>query len=214
MLNDACHYPPSLDAPDSVVLLLHGYGSNKDDLIGLAPELSRGLPNTLFLSVNAPQPAPNPGGYQWFPLPSMEPENMKIGTSQSAAHVKALLDEIQATYTLPADRIVLSGFSQGAMMSLFTGLTYDKTLAGVLAYSGTLLQDPKALKADAVQHPPIQLVHGDQDEVVPYAAMDYASENLDALGVAHATHTCYGLAHSIDMDGISVGRTFIEKALG
>ena len=206
--------PPATGAaPRSLVILLHGYGSNGSDLIGLVPFWRPALPDTLFLAPNAPQACPGaPGGRQWWPLTSLSPEARAAGVRVSAPDLNAYIDSHLAAHGLSEDRLALVGFSQGTMMALHVGPRRAKLIAGIVGYSG-MLADPDALSQEAVAKPPVLLVHGDADEVLPVAAMHQAKTRLEALGFEVAAHVSPGLGHSVDDVGLQLGAEFLADRL-
>jgi phospholipase/carboxylesterase len=205
--------PASGGAPRSMVVFLHGYGSNGDDLMGLSPYWRDALPHTVFLAPNAPQPCPGaPGGYQWWALTDLSLSGRAAGVRQAAPALNAYLDAHLAHYGLSDDRLALVGFSQGTMMALHVGPRRARTPAGIVGYSG-MLADPDALAVEVSSKPPILLVHGDVDPMVPFAAMGQAETALSALGFEVATHASRGLGHSIDAAGLELGEEFLVRAL-
>jgi phospholipase/carboxylesterase len=205
--------PASGASPRSLVILLHGYGSNGDDLIGLVPYWRAALPDTLFLAPNAPQPCPGTAtGRQWWALTSLSPDARAAGVRVSAATLNAYIDQQLAKYGLAEDRLILVGFSQGTMMALHVGPRREHALAGIIGYSG-MLADPLALASEVRTKPPILLVHGDADTVLPVASIHQAQAGLEPLGFQVATHVSRGLGHSIDVAGLTLGRDFLAKRL-
>jgi len=211
LLDGPISAPAAGVAPRSLVILLHGYGSNGDDLIGLVPYWRAALPDTLFLSPNAPQPCPGaPGGRQWWALESLAPEARAAGVRVSAPALNAYIDHHLAANGLGEDKLALVGFSQGTMMALHVGPRREKAIAGIIGYSG-MLADPEALSAEAVTKPPVLLVHGDSDEVLPVSAMHQAKTRLEGLGFEVASHVSPRLGHSIDEIGLQLGARFLIK---
>ena len=205
--------PASGAAPRSMVILLHGYGSNGDDLIGLAPYWRAALPDTVFISPNAPQPCPGaPGGRQWWALTDFSPQARAAGVRQAAPVVDAFIDEQLAAYGLSEDRLALVGFSQGTMVALHVGPRRERQLAGVIGYSG-MLSDPESLAAEVRSKPPVLLVHGDADPMVPVAALDPAVAALKTAGVEVEAYVSRGLEHSIDQAGLQLGGQFLSRVL-
>jgi phospholipase/carboxylesterase len=214
---------PRLDGPSaapssggpakSLVIFLHGYGSNGADLIDLAPYWASALPDTLFLAPDAPQSCDGvPYGRQWWPLTSLTPAARAAGVRVSAPALHAYIDAQLATHNLGEDKVALVGFSQGTMMALHVGPRRAKTLAGIVGFSG-LLADPEALAAEVVTKPPILLVHGDRDDVLPVAALRQAEVQLEALDFEVTSHVSPGLGHSIDDQGLQLGGRFLVRRL-
>ncbi len=196
-----------------MVILLHGFGSNGDDLIALAPYWRDLLPNTVFLAPNAPQPCPGaPGGFQWWALTGGAGGGREAGVRQPAPALNAFIDAQLARYGLTEDRLALVGFSQGTMLALHIAPRRAHALAGVVGYSGMLV-DPEALAAEGQTRPPVLLVHGDADPMVPFTALREAVTSLTALGFEIEAHTSPGLGHSIDAAGLQLGGSFLAGAL-
>ena len=205
--------PSSGGAPKSLVIFLHGYGSNGEDLIGLAPYWQAVLPDTLFLAPDAPQPCPGvPYGRQWWPLTSLTPEARAAGVRVSAPLLNAYIDEQLKGHGLTEANLALVGFSQGSMMALHVGPRRARRLAGVIGFSG-MLADPDALAAEVMTKPPILLVHGDADEVLAVSALDHARSRLQALAFDVAALVSPGLGHSIDETGLGLGGQFLAQQL-
>lgn len=206
--------PPATGArPRSLVILLHGYGSNGADLIGLVPYWRAALPDTLFLAPAAPQACPGaPGGRQWWPLTSLSPEALAAGVRVAAPALNAYIDRHLVAHGLTEEALALVGFSQGSMMALHVGPRRARPLAGILGYAG-MLADPGALAHEVVTKPPVMLLHGDADEVVPVPAMFHAKTQLEDLGFDVSMHVSPGLGHSIDEDGLQRGANFLANHL-
>lgn len=199
--------------PQSMVILLHGYGSNGDDLMGLVPYWRASLPDTVFLSPNAPEACPGaPGGYQWWSLTDLGRESRAAGVRQAAPLVNAFIDMHRAAYDLPNRKVALVGFSQGTMMALHVAPRRPEALAGVVGYSG-MLADAEALETEVKTKPPLLLVHGDADPMVPFSALGQAQADFTRLGFPITTHTSPGLGHSIDEPGLRLGGEFLAKVL-
>jgi phospholipase/carboxylesterase len=206
--------PASGRDPQSMVVLLHGYGSNGDDLIGLAPYWRQSLPDTVFLAPNAPEICPGaPGGYQWWSLTDMGRESRATGVRQAAPLVNAFIDMHRAAYDLPNRKVALVGFSQGTMMALHVAPRRPEVLAGVVGYSG-MLADAEALQAEVKTRPHLLLVHGDADPMVPFAAMGQAEAAFRGLGFEVEAQASPGLGHSIDEMGLRLGGAFLARVLG
>lgn len=199
--------------PDSVVVFLHGYGADGADLLGLADPLAPHLPGTAFYSPDAPEPClNNPMGYQWFPIPWMDgssEEQARSSAEQSFKDINAFLDKVLADEGLTPDRLALVGFSQGTMMALAVAPQRDAEIAGVVGFSGRLL-DPENLDKARVR-PPILLVHGDQDPTVPFESMGIAGEALQKAGFTVYGHVMKNTGHGISPDGLSVALAFLKE---
>ena len=196
--------------PKQLVILAHGYGSNGEDLIGLAPYFARMLPDAVFVSPNAPDPVPGyAGGWQWFPISGIEPRLMAQGARAAAPALDRFIDQELQRYRLPASACALVGFSQGTMMSLHVGLRRPEALGAILGYSGML---PVAEPAEVKSRAPVALVHGDRDEVIPVHALVAAQAGLAACGVPALWRISGGTPHSIAQDGLDLGGVFLRDA--
>ena len=199
--------------PESIVVLLHGYGADGNDLISLAPLWARVLPHTLFVSPHAPFPCEiNPAGRHWYGFEGASPEMILAGTRAAASLIDSYIDALIEETGVPAARIALGGFSQGAMMALHVAPRRRAALAGVLGFSGALIA-PERLAEETLTKPPILLVHGDADPVVPHGSMLRAAEALGAAGFHVATETRPGLPHAIDQVGMAIGARFLTELL-
>ena len=199
----------------SLVVFLHGYGADGADLLGLADPLAPHLPDTVFVAPDAPEPcAGNPMGRQWFGIPWMDgtPEDeARAGVARSAEDINAFLDARLAAEGLGPEALALVGFSQGAMMSLHVAPRRDPAVGAVVAISGRLLA-PELL-GEVKTRPPVMLIHGDRDPVVPFAEMDRAAEALAAAGFDVYGHIMEGTPHGIAPDGLSVTMQFLKEHL-
>ena len=200
----------------SAVVFLHGYGADGADLLGLADPLAPHLPDTLFLAPDAPEPcAGNPFGRQWFPIPWLDGSSEEAaaeGMARAAVDLNAFLDEVLADNGLTPAQLAVIGFSQGTMMALEVLPRRAEPVAGVVAFSGRLLR-PEALAAEAVSKPPVLLVHGDVDPVVPFADMGLAGDTLVSAGFETYGHVMQGTGHGIAPDGLSVALQFLKERL-
>ena len=201
----------------ALVVFLHGYGADGADLLGLADVLAPHLPGVAFIAPDAPERCVGGGfGYQWFPIPWLDgsPQALaEAGLDAASADLNGFLDAVSVAEGLASDRLVLVGFSQGAMMSLHVALRRPDPVAGVVAISGRLLR-PAVLAAEITVRPPVLLMHGDQDPVVPFADMATAGEALVEAGVPTYGHVMKGTGHGIAPDGLGAALQFIKEQLG
>jgi phospholipase/carboxylesterase len=205
--------PPRAGGPArQLVVLLHGIGANGDDLIGLAPALAAALPGATFVAPNASEPYEMaPFGYQWFSLRDQRPDALWLGVQAVAPGLNAFLDAELERHRLADHQLALLGFSQGTMTALHVAPRRPRALAGVLGYSGALLGTDR-LPQEAISRPPVLLIHGDADEVVPAHAMYAAVAGLQAAGIPVQWSLRPGLPHGIDPDGIAHGAAFLTAA--
>ena len=212
---DGPRHPPAAGAaPARIVLLLHGYGADGNDLIGLAPAWAPAMPDALFVSPHAPFPCEGaPFGRQWFGIAGRGEEMRLAGLRAASAMVDAFIDDLLEETGLPPAVLTLAGFSQGTMLALHTGPRRAEPLAGILGYSGRLLA-PELLDGEALSRPPVALVHGEMDDLVPYSSMSQAAAALERAGFAVETHGRPGLGHGIDSDGMRAGLAFMMRIAG
>jgi phospholipase/carboxylesterase len=209
---------PQSGTTRSVVIFLHGYGANGADLLGLADPLAEHLPDTLFLAPDAPESCAGvPFGYQWFPIPwidgSSEEESAR-GMQAAVDDLNAYLDGVMVDEDVLPEQVVLFGFSQGTMMSLHVAPRREDPVAGIVAFSGRLLA-PETLEDEAQCRPPVLLVHGDADDVVPVQSLPEAAEALQKAGWTDVyAHIMKGTGHGIAPDGLSVALAFMRDKLG
>ena len=200
----------------SLVVFLHGYGADGADLLGLADVLAQHLPETAFVAPDAPERCAGGGfGYQWFPIPWLDGSSQEAadaGMALSVNDLNGFLDVRLAEEGLTADRLALIGFSQGAMMSLHVAPRREVAMAGVVAISGRLLR-PERLADEARVKPPVLLIHGDQDQVVPFDDMARAGDALVAAGFQTFGHVMQGTGHGIAPDGLGVTLQFLSERL-
>lgn len=202
----------------SIVVFLHGYGANGADLLGLADPLGEHLPDTLFVAPDAPEAcAGAPMGFQWFPIPWIDnssEEEAERGMQAAVEDLNAFLDALMVDEDVLPEQVVLFGFSQGSMMSLHVGPRREDEVAGIVAFSGRLLA-PESLADEVVVRPPILLVHGDQDDVVPPQSLPEAAQALQEAGFEDVyAHIMKGTGHGIAPDGLSVALAFMRDKLG
>jgi phospholipase/carboxylesterase len=206
--------PLSGGAPKQLVVLLHGYGSNGADLISLAPMWRQLLPDALFVAPNAPEHCPGaPGGYQWWALHDLGRAALAAGARHVAPVLDGCIDGLLAEHGLDESRMALVGFSQGTMMALHVGIRRERALAGILGYSG-MIAAPSLDPAEVRSKPPVLLIHGDADGIVPLSAYHHAHAELERLGFPLEGHVSHGLGHGVDPDGIALGGKFLQRVLG
>ncbi len=212
IVNGSSLKPRSGAVPKQIILLLHGFGSSGADMITLAPHWQDALPDALFLAPHAPQGCGIMGaGYQWWGLSGFAPSALAAGAASAAPAINAFIDKKLEQYGLTEADLALVGFSQGTMMALHIGLRRPRAVAAVVGYSGMLTGTAEIDHTDFAK-PPVLLVHGTADPVVPIAALHTAESELKRLGVPVTTHISYGVAHSVDPVGLRLGRDFLAGA--
>jgi phospholipase/carboxylesterase len=196
-----------------LVVFLHGYGADGNDLIGIGKQWAQFLPDAVFVSPHAPEPcAGSPMGRQWFGLTFRDPNERWVGVNKAQPILDAFLDAELARHGLHESQMVLVGFSQGTMMALHAGLRRKTPCAAIVGYSGTLVGEEHL--AEVTAKPPVLLIHGDQDEVIPVQALFHAGQALSAAGIPVEWHMSHGIGHGIDGEGLMHGLTFMAKAFG
>lgn len=203
--------PASKGMPHQLVVLCHGLGADGHDLIDLAPSWGHALPDALFVSVDAPFVHDSGFGRQWWSVGDRSPDVMEQGARRAAGFLDPFIDAELARLGLPRDAFALMGFSQGAMTVLFTGLRHVPPPRAILAFSGALIA-PEKLATEMTGRPPVLLVHGESDDVVPVARSHEAETALRAAGVPVEAMYVPRLGHGIDDTGISLGALCLQKA--
>jgi phospholipase/carboxylesterase len=202
--------PASGAAPRQLVLLVHGLGASGHDLIDLGHAWGHALPDALFVAPDAPEPhAAGPLSRQWFDVRDRNAAWMAAAVGVAAADLLGFVDQELSRIGLPADRVALMGFSQGAMVSLHAGLRRAVPPRAILGFSGALL-DPALPPLTAP--PPVLLVHGEADDVVPPQASTRAAETLRRAGVEVELLMLPKLGHGIDDAGLAAGALFLQRA--
>jgi phospholipase/carboxylesterase len=212
---DGPRLPPASGGPARrLVVLVHGYGADGNDLIALGNEWRRVLPDAAFVAPHAPEPCGMAGpGFQWFPLSMGDPAVTFRGVSSAGPALDAFLDRELERHGLGPGDLALVGFSQGTMMSLHVGLRRSVAPAAIVGYSG-LLAGAEHLEEDIRVRPPVLLVHGDRDELIPFQAMFAAAQALAGADVGVEWHLSRGVGHGIDPEGLALGGRFIARAFG
>jgi phospholipase/carboxylesterase len=213
---DGPRLEPKSGTAKNLVVFLHGYGADGNDLIDIGRAWQGLLPDTAFVSPHAPRPCgQSPMGREWFPLTFRDPNERWAGVNAAAPALQAFLDVELDRRNLPPEALALVGFSQGTMMALHVGLRRTAAPAGIVGYSGMLVApeelDPAAFMAEITSRPPVLLVHGDQDQVIPVQALMHAAQGLAALDVPSEWHVSPGIGHGIDQDGLRLGGEFLAK---
>ena len=205
--------PASGNAATQAVVLLHGYGSDGNDLIGLAPHWQPVLPDALFVSPNAPEMCGQlANGFQWFDI-SFDGDRLakrQTGVLRARPVLVEFLDDLWRQTGILPEQTILAGFSQGAMMALHVGLSLPQRLMGIVAFSGAFLP-PEGFGSAAFAKPPVCLVHGDMDEVVDPEHSADADTALRLAGYDVSYHVSRGVAHGIAPDGLAFAGDFIAR---
>jgi phospholipase/carboxylesterase len=203
--------PPVRGPATHLVVLVHGYGADGQDLIGLAQHWQGLLPTVAFAAPNAPARIPGGPGYQWFPISRIDPHEMQKGVEAAGPVLDAYLDAELARLNLPPERLALVGFSQGTMLSLHLGLRRKVRPAAIVGFSG-MLPGPPSPSESGAEFPPILLTHGDSDTVIPPQAMFLAAGQLGLAGAAVQWHLAPGMGHGIDPEGLAMAGQFLSSA--
>ena len=205
---------PRTGEPRQLVVLLHGWGANGNDLIGLAGPLQTALPRARISSPDAPDPCDqNPAGRQWYSLLEQNPDRLRRGIDRASALINTWVDSELERLALDDRALAFLGFSQGCMMALHVALRRRQPAAGVVGFSGMLLEE-ESLGREITSHPPVFLCHGDADEVVSFAMMHRAVDTLGQHNVAVQWHACRGIGHGIDEQSLRFAARFLRNAVG
>jgi len=213
---DGPRLEPRGGAARKLVVFLHGYGADGKDLIEIGRAWQQYLPDAAFVSPHAPEPcAGAPMGRQWFPLTFRDPDERWKGVNAAAPALNRFLDAELARRKLPASALALVGFSQGTMMALHAGLRRPTAPAAIVGYSGLFVlpsnAEPAAVAGEIKSRPPVLLVHGDQDDLIPVEALFHATQALAALEVPTEWHISGGIGHGIDQEGLRHGGEFLAR---
>ncbi|MGO9698485.1 MAG: alpha/beta hydrolase [Xanthobacteraceae bacterium] len=214
---DGPRLSPLSGSARQLIVFLHGYGADGNDLIELGRVWQQLLPQAAFVSPHAPEPCGQaPVGRQWFALTFRDPNERWVGANKAAPLLERFLDAELARHQLPPSALALVGFSQGTMMALHVGLRRAVPPAVIVGYSGLLVLppdgNPETLAADIRSRPPVLLVHGDQDELIPVQALFQGTQALAAMGVPVEWHVSAGVGHGIDQEGLRHGGEFLARA--
>jgi phospholipase/carboxylesterase len=214
---DGPRLAPRSGAARQLVVFLHGYGADGNDLIEIGRAWQQLLPQAAFVAPHAPEPcAQAPVGRQWFGLTFRDPNERWVGVNKAAPGLERFLDAELKRHALPPAALALVGFSQGTMMALHVGLRRAVPPAAIVGYSGLLVLPPEieidAFAAEIKSRPPVLLVHGDSDDLIPVQALFQAAQGLAALSVPAEWHVSTGVGHGIDPEGLRHGGEFLARA--
>lgn len=208
---EAVHWGPASKAkPRQLVVLCHGLGADGFDLIDLAPSWQHACPDALFASVHAPFQRDSGFGRQWWSVANRSPVVMEAGARTAASYLHGFIDAELERLGLPGEAYAMMGFSQGAMVALFTGLRRPVAPRAILAFSGALIA-PERLAADLANKAPVLIVHGEADDTVPASRSRDAEAALIAAQVPVEAHYLPRLGHGIDDSGISLGALALQR---
>jgi phospholipase/carboxylesterase len=213
---DGPRVEPRSGAARRLVVFLHGYGADGNDLISIGEAWQPLLPQAAFISPHAPEPCGMaPVGRQWFPLTFRDPNERWVGVNAAAPILNRFLDSELKRRNLPASALALVGFSQGTMMALHVGMRREAAPAAIVGYSGLLVLPPNAapdvVASEIVSRPPVLLIHCDRDELIPVQALFHATQALGALEVPTEWHISPGIGHGIDQEGLRHGGEFLAR---
>jgi phospholipase/carboxylesterase len=213
---DGPRLSPRSGTAQQLVVFLHGYGADGNDLIEIGRAWQQYLPRAAFVSPHAPEPCGQaPVGRQWFPLTFRDPNERWVGVNKAAPVLERFIDAELTRHALPPSALALVGFSQGTMMALHVGLRRAVPPAAIVGYSGLLVLpsdgNPETLVAEITSRPPVLLVHGTEDELIPAQALFQATQGLAALGVPVEWHLSAGIGHGIDPEGLRHGGEFLAR---
>jgi phospholipase/carboxylesterase len=201
-----------------LVVFLHGYGADGKDLIDIGRAWQGILPHAAFVSPHAPEPCGQaPVGRQWFPLTFRNPDERWTGVNAAGPQLEQFLDAELKRRNLPPGALALVGFSQGTMMALHVGLRRAVAPAAIVGYSGIFVLPnnaaPEAVAGEIKSRPPVLLIHGDRDDLIPAQALFHASQALAALDIPVEWHLSPGVGHGIDAEGLRQGGEFLARRL-
>jgi phospholipase/carboxylesterase len=198
----------------SLVIFLHGYGADGDDLIGLGKSWADAMPDTAFVAPHAPEICgQNPDGRQWWDLSTRSEADRWAGVQRAAPGLDAFIRAEADALGIAAGKVALVGFSQGTMMALHVGLRRPEPLGGIVGYSG-VIAGAEHLAEGIRSRPPVFLAHGSADQVIPVDALVATVETLAENGVPRTWHLAHGMAHGIDPVGLAKGASFLAHRLG
>ena len=210
-INGPSILPVSGNKAKQLVIFCHGYGADGTDLLGLANYFQQALPDAYFISPNAPENcAMNPSGYQWFDFTSNDPVLIWSKLITAGVILNKFIDEKLEDLNLTDKDLSLVGFSQVTMMSLHVGLRREKSMNAIVGFSGRIIRED-TLNNELKSKPPIYLIHGDQDPMVPYKDTINAAKILKKHNVEVQTHISKNTQHSIAEDGLEIAIKFLAS---
>ena len=202
---------PESENINNAVILLHGYGGDGNDIAPITINWKRFLPNTIFICPDGPETCSiNPTGYQWFDLNSEDEEYITKKALEAEETLKKFIVEIKNKFNLLNSNICLSGFSQGCMMSINVGLSEKEKFAGILGFSGKIINKIDLSKR-IFSRPSTLLIHGDQDEIVPPVNLLEAKDFFERNKIDIITKMVKGCGHNIPLEASSTGLIFLKK---
>jgi phospholipase/carboxylesterase len=213
---DGPRLEPRTGVAKQLVVFLHGYGADGNDQIDIGRAWQQLLPDAAFVSPHAPRPCGQaPMGREWFPLTFRDPNERWTGVNAAAPVLNGFIDAELKRRGLTDSALALVGFSQGTMMSLHVGLRRATAPAAIVGYSGMLVVpediDPDTFAGEIRSRPPVLLVHGDQDQLIPVQALMHAAQGLAALEIPVEWHISPGVGHGIDQEGLRQGGEFLVR---
>lgn len=201
-------------AAKQLVVLLHGYAADGDDIISLGKQWQRMLPDAAFAAPSAPEFCSSPPmGFEWFDTSSADPADHWRGVQAATPALNAFIDGELAAYALDGWALAIAGFSQGAIMALHVGLRRQPGPTAIASLSGTLIGVDK-LEEEIESRPEVMLIHGDRDQIIPLQALQYAQTALQREGVPVRAHIAQGIAHDIDGESTWLAGAFLREAFG
>ena len=214
---DGPRIAPRSGTAKQLVVFIHGYGADGNDLIELGRLWQPLLPDSAFVSPHAPEPcAEAPVGRQWFGLTRRDPNERWLGVQRAAPLLNRFIDAELVRVGVAPSALALVGFSQGTMMALHVGLRRSAPPVAIVGYSGLLAApnqtDVAAMAHEIISRPPVLLIHGDSDPLIPPQALPMSATALRALGLNVETHMSAGVGHGIGEDGLRLGAAFLAKA--
>lgn len=207
-------HPAQSGTAKNMVILLHGLGSNAEDLMGLVPHFAPHMPDTLFISPDAPDACDFGGpGFQWFSLQDRHPDKMRAGLETAAPILNHFIDQMSEKYDVSNDKIAVVGFSQGTMMTFYTMPQRKNACACLVGFSGLLFESETLKDKEGLSKMPVLVIHGEQDDVVDVEFLDKAYEGFAEAGFEVEALKCPETGHWIDPLGLNRSIAFLNEHL-